>query len=462
MDRNLQRRSSWWIIVLISVSTLAESRLVYSRGSSTANSRTQTRTHDNIQLREPAVKQQQSAEHSVRPRPVVVKCHPDSMEVVVQADMFDTGLQVDGTHLRLGSDSLAEESACRAFPSGVAEFTIRTNLIDCDTKLSSTKEKIVYSNVLVYSPEASSDGLLRLDGAAIPVECHYEKKYAVDIVSLHPTWVPFVSRISAEDQIDFNLRLMTDDWQFDRGSYSYFLGDPIHFEVSAVIGNHMPLRVYVDYCVATATPDAETTLRYDFIEHYGCLTDAYLTNSMSRFLPRVAEHKLRFKLDAFRFHQEPRNQVYITCYMKAVPVTLTVSSQNRACSLIENRWRSVDGNDQACRSCNISHQVEEPPSTEAPATTISTKAWSTMISQESLVQSGDEQHPATYIRFRPGMQQSQQNKPHQSSARLMKRGADNKAEKTMQLGPLIVLPSSKFVTTPTDAKVVLSPKSNTT
>lgn len=117
----------------------------------------------------------------------------------------------------------------------------------------------------------------------------------------------------------------------------------------------MPLRVYVDHCVATATPDAEAPLRYDFIEHFGwapqaklkmapiwnnkmkivivkmimfffflvisfptfvflccpnrCLADAYLTNSTSRFLPRVEEHKLRFQLDAFRFYQEPGNQV---------------------------------------------------------------------------------------------------------------------------------------------------------
>lgn len=31
-------------------------------------------------------------------------------------------------------------------------------------------------------------------------------------------------------------------------------------------------------------------------------------------------------------------QVYITCYMKAVRVNLTVSSQNKACSLIEKRY----------------------------------------------------------------------------------------------------------------------------
>lgn len=63
--------------------------------------------------------------------------------------------------------------------------------------------------------------------------------------------------------------IFTGDWQFERGSFSFFVGEPIHFEVSAIIGNHVPLRVYVDHCVATATPDAEATLRYDFIEHYG-------------------------------------------------------------------------------------------------------------------------------------------------------------------------------------------------
>ncbi|XP_040911471.1 zona pellucida sperm-binding protein 3-like [Toxotes jaculatrix] len=453
MDRNLQRTVSWWIVVLMSVSTLADSRLVYKRGSSVVP----TRTHGNIQPKVSAVKQQQNA---VRPRPVVVKCHSDSMEVVVQADMFDIGLQVDGKHLRLGSDPVLEESACRAFPSGQAEFTIRAHLTDCGTKLSSTKEKIIYSNVLVYSPESSSDGLLRLDGATISVECHYEKKYAVDSISLHPTWVPFVSRTSAEDQIDFKLQLMTDDWKFEKGSYSYFLGDPINFEVSAIIGNHMPLRVYVDHCVATATPDADATLRYDFIEHYGCLTDAYLTNSSSHFLPRAEEHKLRFRLDAFRFYQESSNEVYITCYVKAVPVMLTVSSQNRACSLIENRWRSVDGNDQACRSCDFSHRAEEPPSTEPPTTTISTKAWSAIISKESSVQNKPKQHPTSYIRFRPD--QSLHDKPHQSSARLMKRRTDSKAEKTMQLGPLIILPSSKILTRPKDSKTVVSPQNKTT
>ncbi|XP_076601813.1 zona pellucida sperm-binding protein 3-like [Chaetodon auriga] len=458
MDRDLKRTIFLWIIVLISFHTLTEGRLVYGRGSSATNAHIPSRTHVNIQPPLAAVKQQHSPELSARPRPVVVNCHPDSMEVVVQADMFDRGLQVDGRHLRLGSDTLTAGSACGAVPSGEAEYTIQVHLMDCGTKLSSTEEKIIYSNVLVYTPEPSSDGLLRLDGATIPVECHYEKRYAVDSISLHPTWVPYVSMASAEDQIDFNLLLMTDDWQFQRGSHSYFLGDPIHLEVSAVTGNHMPLQVYVDHCVATATPDAEATLRYDFIEHNGCLADAYLTNSSSHFLPRVEEHKLRFQLEAFRFYQVPSNQVYITCYVKAVPVMLAVSAQNRACSLIKNRWRSVDGNDEACRSCGISHRVEEPLSTEPPRTTIGTKARPSKTLQESSVQSRPEQSPASYYRVHPGVHQSQHSKHQQ----WVKRGTEYKAEQTVQLGPITVLSFGETDARPTDSKTPLSPKNRTT
>ncbi|XP_065810101.1 zona pellucida sperm-binding protein 3 isoform X1 [Labrus bergylta] len=421
MDRNFQRNIFWGIIFLISVSTLTESHLANSQGGST-NSHIRGSSYGKIQTEHTDLKTEQSA----RPRPVMVNCYPDSMEVLVQADMFDTGLQVEGRHLHLGSDSVSEGSSCGAEPSGEAEFIIRTKLMDCGTKLSSTKEKIIYSNILVYSPEPSHDGLLRLDEATIPVECHYEKKYAVDGVSLHPSWVPFVSRASAEDQINFNLLLMTDDWQFKRGSYSYFVGDPIHFQVSAFIRNHIPLRVYVDHCVATPTPDTET-IRYDFVERHGCLADAYLTNSKSHFLPRLQDNMLRFQLDAFMFYNENSNQIYITCWVKAVPVRLPVSSWNRACSFIENSWRSVDGNDQVCRNCDISHPVEEPPSTEPLTATTSTKAWHPMSPQDSSVQHTQEHHLAAHFRVRPGMQQSRHNKPQQTSAGLMKREAEYQA-----------------------------------
>ncbi|XP_034039159.1 zona pellucida sperm-binding protein 3-like [Thalassophryne amazonica] len=357
-----------------------------------------------------------------RPRPVAVTCHPDSLQVVVQADLFDPFLLVDRAHLRLGSGLLTDGSPCGAVALGEAQFTIQARLTECGTKLSSTKEKLVYSNVLIYAPKPSADGLDRLDGVTIPVECHYDKKCAVDGVPLHPTWVHSVSTAAAENEMKFELQLMTDDWQLQRDSLAYYVGDPVYFEVSVIVTKHVPLRVYVDHCVATATPDVEAALRYDFIEH-GCLIDAYLTNSSARFLPRVNEDRLRFQIDAFRFYHELSNLIYISCYVKAAPVGVAADSQNRACSLIENRWRSVDGNDDACRRCDITCQAENLWTTEPPTTKVDTKT--------SIVLMNPRQSPVHFMRYHPTIGQS--GKTEQHSTGLLKR------ERTIQLGPLAVL-----------------------
>lgn len=38
-----------------------------------------------------------------------------------------------------------------------------------------TEDSLIYTNLLVYSPEPSPDGLIRMDEAAIPIECQYER-----------------------------------------------------------------------------------------------------------------------------------------------------------------------------------------------------------------------------------------------------------------------------------------------
>lgn len=390
------------------------------------------------------VNEQQTGAPSDYLRPVVVRCHPDSMQVIVQADMFNTGLNVDTRHLRLGMEDLPKKegpSPCRAVLSGPNEYTIHAHLMDCGTvKLPPTEEKIIYSNLLVFSPEPSSDGLLRLDGATVPIECHFDKFYSVSGISLLPTWMPFVQRGTAEDQIIFSLRLLTEDWQFERGAYTYYLGDPIHFEVSSFLGNHKPLRVFVDHCVATATPDAEAALRYDFIDHYGCLADAYLTNSTSRFLSRAEDHRVRFQLDAFKFYQENTNQVYITCHLTAVPLLVNIKSQHRACSFIENSWRSADGNNEDCRSCGLPYPVKEHPTKSLPTTSTRVKSQSPLSTLHDLVKNTPQPKPANYFHIGPRTHQNSQTTLKLSN-RLMREGETK--EKTLKLGPLIILPSPR-------------------
>ncbi|KTG01562.1 hypothetical protein cypCar_00044562 [Cyprinus carpio] len=146
----------------------------------------------------------------------------------------------------------------------------------------------------------------------------------------------------------------TDDWMFERPSNQYFLGQFLKLEASVKQYNHVPLRIFVDGCVATAAPDVNTTTtspRYSFIENHGCLVDAKLTGSTSNFMRRVQSDKLQFQLEAFRFLQDDRGLVYVTCDLKAVMASTPTSPENKACSFSDG-WTSVDDNDQVCMCCD--------------------------------------------------------------------------------------------------------------
>ncbi|XP_067833713.1 zona pellucida sperm-binding protein 3-like [Heptranchias perlo] len=81
---------------------------------------------------------------------------------------------------------------------------------------------------------------------------------------------------------------MNDDWLPERTSTVYYLGDLIHIEASVSMTNHMPLKLYIDSCAATLSPDKDSTPRYNIIDYHGCLLDSKAEDSFSTFvLPRV-------------------------------------------------------------------------------------------------------------------------------------------------------------------------------
>ncbi|XP_027144004.1 zona pellucida sperm-binding protein 3 isoform X2 [Larimichthys crocea] len=159
--------------------------------------------------------------------------------------------------------------------------------------------------------------------------------------------------------LDFQLRLMADDWSSERKSSVYFLGETVNIEAS-VDHRHLPLRLHVDSCVATLTSDVNSYPRYPFIDHQGCFTDSKLSGSRSRFLPRVQNHLLQIQLQPFLFHHDHRHTIYITCYLEAEPVSRK-DPVKRACSFTNGRWRSVDGDDSVCESCSATSIHKRTP-----------------------------------------------------------------------------------------------------
>uniref|UniRef100_A0A3B4ZVQ9 Zona pellucida sperm-binding protein 3 n=1 Tax=Stegastes partitus TaxID=144197 RepID=A0A3B4ZVQ9_9TELE len=294
--------------------------------------------------------------------PFVLKCHEDSIEVVMRAQLFDPGLPAEPMRLRLGPARDVQDR-CIARVSGNGEYIIRAPLAECGNKVM-VESAVLYSNLLLYYPPPSSPGV-QVEGAAISVQCEYKRRYTVSSSALRPTWSPFTFVQSAHLDLDFHLRLMTDDWNSERPSSVYFLGDTVNIEAS-VDHRHLPLRLFVSSCVATLTSDLIKTTSFEHTAAINlpgscvpfylsapcrCFTDSQLSGSNSRFLPRVHNNLLQIQLEPFLFHQDPRHTMYITCYLEAEPKNNPVK---KACSFISDRsvWRSVDGNDQACESCD--------------------------------------------------------------------------------------------------------------
>lgn len=135
MERSPQRLSLRWVVVVILVCTRTENLRASDRGPS------HRRVHSaaspgHVQPFATDANQIPASDPPDHPPAVVVRCHADSMELLVQADLFNSGLQVDGTHLHLGPGPAAEGSACAATPSGEAGFTIWAPLMDCGMRRS--------------------------------------------------------------------------------------------------------------------------------------------------------------------------------------------------------------------------------------------------------------------------------------------------------------------------------------
>uniref|UniRef100_A0A4W4EU03 Zona pellucida sperm-binding protein 3 n=1 Tax=Electrophorus electricus TaxID=8005 RepID=A0A4W4EU03_ELEEL len=286
---------------------------------------------------------------------VAVTCLPAYMVITVKADLFNIGLPVNAADLRLGTES-QHGTSCGVIATSADEYIIEAPLTDCGTQHWVTEDALVYTNLLFYSPEPSLDGLVQTEDAVIPIKCYYGRRFNVDANPILPTWIPHQSTQFAVENLAFSLKLMTDDWHETRLSSVYLLGDMMNMEASV----YMPqkdLLVFIETCVATTTPNTNSVPRYKFVDD-GCVLDGQQTGSKSHFLPRPQPNKLQLQLQSFIFPQMCC-EIYVTCVLKAYPLNHASGSKSKACSFIDGRWRSAEGDDQTCTSCNDVDQ--DPP-----------------------------------------------------------------------------------------------------
>ncbi|XP_029542827.1 zona pellucida sperm-binding protein 3-like [Oncorhynchus nerka] len=309
---------------------------------------------------EDPVKEVQLAIDEQRPLPVpassiAVQCGETAARVEVKRDLLGIGQLIHPAGLTLGGCAVTGEDAS----AQVLIFV--TELHECGSTLTMTEDSLVYVFTLRYTPATlGSSPIVRTREVVVWVECHYQRNHDVSSDSVKPTWNPYATTKVAEELLYFSLRLMTDNWQLERPSKEYVLGDNINFEASVVQFFHVPLRVFVDNCVATVIPNANTVPRYAFIENRGCLVDTKLTGSRSQFIPRTMDDALQFQIEAFRFHVVNTGSLYITCLLKATTASSPIDHENKACSF-SNGWREANKKDQVCGCCDTDCGMRREP-----------------------------------------------------------------------------------------------------
>ncbi|NP_001009330.1 zona pellucida sperm-binding protein 3 precursor [Felis catus] len=282
---------------------------------------------------------------------VVVECRHAWLVVNVSKNLFGTGRLVRPADLTLWPEN------CEPLISGDSDDTVRfeVELHKCGNSVQVTEDALVYSTFLLHNPRPMGNlSILRTNRAEVPIECRYPRHSNVSSEAILPTWVPFRTTMLSEEKLAFSLRLMEEDWGSEKQSPTFQLGDLAHLQAEVHTGRHIPLRLFVDYCVATLTPDQNASPHHTIVDFHGCLVDGLSDASSAFKAPRPRPETLQFTVYTFHFANDPRNMIYITCHLKVTPASRVPDQLNKACSFIKssNRWFPVEGPADICNCCN--------------------------------------------------------------------------------------------------------------
>uniref|UniRef100_A0A8C3WLP3 Zona pellucida sperm-binding protein 3 n=1 Tax=Catagonus wagneri TaxID=51154 RepID=A0A8C3WLP3_9CETA len=286
-----------------------------------------------------------------KPPAVMVECQEAQLVVIVSKDLFGTGKLISPADLSLGPAN------CEPLTSRDTDTMVRfeVGLHECGSSLQVTDNALVYSTFLLHNPRPVGNlSILRTNRAEVPIECHFPRQGNVSSWAVLPTWVPFRTTVFSEEKLVFSLRLMEENWSTEKTMPTFQLGDRAHLQAQVHTGSHVPLRLFVDHCVATLTPDGNTSPFHTIVDFHGCLVDG-LTDASSAFkAPRSRPETLQFTVDVFHFANDSRNTIYITCHLKVTPADRVPDQLNKACSFSKssNRWSPVEGPTDICRCCH--------------------------------------------------------------------------------------------------------------
>ncbi|NWT48939.1 ZP3 protein, partial [Chroicocephalus maculipennis] len=92
---------------------------------------------------------------------------------------------------------------------------------------------------------------------------------SVSSMAIQPTWVPFSFTVAHRRRLRFALDAYDSSWSSRLLQPSYSLGELINIQASVSADPPLPLRLFVDRCVATPSTAVAAGLRHEVIADNG-------------------------------------------------------------------------------------------------------------------------------------------------------------------------------------------------
>ncbi|XP_030046178.1 zona pellucida sperm-binding protein 3 isoform X2 [Microcaecilia unicolor] len=274
---------------------------------------------------------------------VSLNCGSSRLVITVEMNLFGNGVLVQPEELVLGKNCSVSHK--------LEDILLFDYLLqDCGAVRKFLSNTIQYENQLHYRP--SHTGVIqRTNAVSMPVSCFYPRTGNTSSLGVQPTWSPFRSTYHGKGRLEFMLQLYDNTWSAPQKNAHYFYGDLLNIQASMVTLHHVPLRIYVDECVAR--PSKDSILKYEVIIDHGCLVDG--VQSRSKFVRPRGDDFLRFQLDVFTFAKALDKQIILICHLKVVNVdtAMTQARLNKACSYNSSSAAfSSEEPGEDCSCCN--------------------------------------------------------------------------------------------------------------
>uniref|UniRef100_A0A8C6YAG6 Zona pellucida sperm-binding protein 3 n=1 Tax=Naja naja TaxID=35670 RepID=A0A8C6YAG6_NAJNA len=258
-------------------------------------------------------------------QPIAVQCGEDEMMIQVHRDLFQTGHFIQAKDLSIGPQSchyfIVNESATL--------IVFKVELHECIQNL-----QVILHNI---DTECWADVFMLsylFNAEKFPVTCHYSWKNDASSNAIQTTGVLFTSAMSEKGKQYFPLRLMTDDWQAGKNSAIYLLDDDLLVQADIRKGDHLPLHLFINTCMAISKAFGDTALHYALGCHF-MQWDASILSS----------NRVQFPLPI---------KIYIACHLKVTAAAQEADFLNKACLFNRERnhnWLPIEGSMEICNCC---------------------------------------------------------------------------------------------------------------